>query len=71
VAQRIEHLTTDQKVGGSNPSGCAKCDVSGHRWQVSRDIVAFLRLLRPPGVEGGAVLAVVKAGALRVACGQP
>ncbi len=21
VAQRIEHLTTDQKVGGSNPSG--------------------------------------------------
>jgi hypothetical protein len=23
VAQRIEHLTTDQKVGGSNPSGCA------------------------------------------------
>ena len=24
VAQRIEHLTTDQKVGGSNPSGRAK-----------------------------------------------
>lgn len=23
VAQRIEHLTTDQKVGGSNPSGRA------------------------------------------------
>ena len=23
MAQRIEHLTTDQKVGGSNPSGCA------------------------------------------------
>ena len=23
VAQRIEHLTTDQEVGGSNPSGCA------------------------------------------------
>jgi hypothetical protein len=25
VAQRIEHLTTDQKVGGSNPSGRALC----------------------------------------------
>ena len=24
VAQRIEHLTTDQKVGGSNPSGRAQ-----------------------------------------------
>ncbi len=24
VAQRIEHLTTDQKVGGSNPSGRTK-----------------------------------------------
>src|SRR5882724_1925613 len=23
VAQRIEHLTTDQKVGGSSPSECA------------------------------------------------
>src|SRR5690625_1912593 len=26
VAQRIEHLTTDQKVGGSNPSGRANRD---------------------------------------------
>ena len=25
VAQRIEHLTTDQKVGGSSPSGRARC----------------------------------------------
>ena len=25
VAQRIEHLTTDQKVRGSNPFGCALC----------------------------------------------
>ena len=24
VAQRIEHLTTDQKVWGSNPYGCTK-----------------------------------------------
>ena len=28
VAQRIEHLTTDQKVGGSNPSGCANVSPS-------------------------------------------
>ncbi len=28
VAQRIEHLTTDQKVGGSNPSGRASLKVS-------------------------------------------
>jgi hypothetical protein len=28
VAQRIEHLTTDQKVGGSNPSGCASVSPS-------------------------------------------
>ena len=28
VAQRIEHLTTDQKVGGSNPSGCASITAS-------------------------------------------
>ncbi|MEY4039760.1 MAG: hypothetical protein RLZZ52_628, partial [Actinomycetota bacterium] len=26
VAQRIEHLTTDQKVGGSNPSGRTTLD---------------------------------------------
>src|SRR5690349_20435797 len=26
VAQRIEHLTTDQKVGGSSPSGRARCE---------------------------------------------
>jgi hypothetical protein len=47
------------------------CDVSGHRWQVSRDIIAFLNRIRHPGVEGGAVLAGVKAGALRVTRGQP
>ena len=29
VAQRIEHLTTDQKVGGSNPSERARVLVIG------------------------------------------
>ena len=47
------------------------CDVSGHRWRVSWDIVAFAGLFRHPGCDGRAVLAGVKAGALRVACGQP
>jgi hypothetical protein len=28
VAQRIEHLTTDQKVGGSNPFGRTTIDTS-------------------------------------------
>ncbi len=30
VAQRIEHLTTDQKVGGSNPFGRAHADQQKH-----------------------------------------
>src|SRR5690606_10608267 len=30
VAQRIEHLTTDQKVGGSNPSERATSDQAKH-----------------------------------------
>jgi hypothetical protein len=37
---------------------------------VSWDIVAF-RVVWHPGFDGGAVLAGVKAGALRVAFGQP
>ncbi len=33
VAQWIEHLTTDQKVGGSNPSERAgNVQVRGHVW---------------------------------------
>ena len=32
VAQRIEHLTTDQKVGGSNPSGRAEVFPGQHRF---------------------------------------
>jgi hypothetical protein len=31
VAQRIEHLTTDQKVGGSSPSGRAKGSPASER----------------------------------------
>ena len=42
VAQRIEHLTTDQKVGGSNPSERA------HR-EPNRSHVRQCHLLRGPG----------------------
>ena len=35
----LENVTTDQKVGGSSPLPARCCDVSGHRAQVSRDIV--------------------------------
>jgi hypothetical protein len=31
VAQRIEHLTTDQKVGGSSPSKRTAMDLDGMR----------------------------------------
>ncbi len=54
VAQRIEHLTTDQKVGGSNLSGCANV--------MSRDIVAFLGPFGIPAGDGGAVLAGSRLG---------
>src|SRR4051812_17570308 len=32
VAQRIEHLTTDQEVRGSNPFGCTHVDRPRHGW---------------------------------------
>jgi hypothetical protein len=34
VAQWIEHLTTDQKVGGSSPSG--RADFFGRGWPVEK-----------------------------------
>ena len=74
VAQRIEHLTTDQKVGGSNPSERAERDASRHRRQVSRGIVGFFStsVLGPAvlqdGVAGGAVAAAPPG---QLAHGQP
>ena len=51
VAQRIEHLTTDQKVGGSNPSGRTSKDPGRH--------TVYLGFFR---VSGGATLLRVVAG---------
>ena len=44
VAQRIEHLTTDQKVGGSNPSGCASVSPSQAPKEPRRGIGGALAL---------------------------
>ena len=71
-------IATDQKVGGSNPSGCANVmsrDTVGRCLGTSLHFLAgrceVLILLLHPILERGIVLAGVKAGALRVACGQP
>src|SRR4029078_12717555 len=72
VAQRIEHLTTDQKVGGSNPS--ERADVSPpHRGaqplpglvELPLRLVSPVLLERVQPTEGEAVLAVgVRLGAV-------
>ena len=53
VAQRIEHLTTDQKVGGSNPSGCATITPSQPPFLRSASIRARCR--RALGASVGAI----------------
>jgi hypothetical protein len=45
VAQRIEHLTTDQKVGGSNPFGRTMQTSGSERFRLLRV------LLRAVGME--------------------
>ena len=52
VAQRIEHLTTDQKVGGSNPSG--RAEIGCWRTTRYRDGVSRLeRITTDPAVCHG------------------
>ena len=49
VAQRIEHLTTDQKVRGSNPFGRTLMTASSLPWWVAAALFFFLR--RQKGVK--------------------
>ena len=45
LAQRIEHLTTDQKVGGSNPSWRANVKSRDIVHSMSRDFLCVGRLM--------------------------
>jgi hypothetical protein len=48
VAQRIEHLTTDQKVGGSSPSECTTISAGqGHHLRCERVALTLARSLVP------------------------
>ena len=62
VAQRIEHLTTDQKVGGSNPYGRARRPGSGAGADCPRGCCRCARPLRLDGrgIHGHDVPAVVE-----------
>ena len=71
MAQLVARLVRNEKVRGSSPLSSTNV--------MSRDIVSrcletslhFWGCSGIPAGDGGAVLAGVKAGALRVVCGQP